>query len=87
MLLAARLRYIIDASLAAMAPLDKAQRIAWCQATGRHGVRLVADGDSFRLVWGGRPLAVLEQDVFLGQDTYLRDLEMLGTSIPDTPGG
>lgn len=84
-LFAARLRHIIERSIAEMPAVDKAERIAYCQRTGEHGVRLVAEGDCFRLTWGGRPLALLEEDVFLGEDTYLRDLAVLGTTLPDGP--
>lgn len=83
LLFEARLRHIIERSLDEMKPDDRARRIPWCQETGQHGVRLVAEDDAFRLEWGGRTLALLEEDVFLGADTYLRVLEVLGTSLPD----
>jgi hypothetical protein len=87
LLFEARLRHIIEMSLQAMKRDDRARRIAWCQETGQHGVRLVAEDDAYRLEWGGRTLALLEEDVFLGEDTYLRDLQVLGTSLPDTLEG
>ena len=80
---AARLQHVIRASLDNMPPLDRAHRIAWCQSTGQHGVRLHAEDDVYRLVWGGRTLALLEPDVFTGADTYFRDLDMLGTVLPE----
>lgn len=87
LLFAARLQHIIEASLAEMRPGDRAARIAWCESTGQHGVRLLADRDGYRLEWGGRPLAVLEHDVFVGEDAYLSDLEMVATTVPDSPAG
>ena len=83
----ARVQHIIERSLAEMKPDDRARRIAWCQQTGQHGVRLVAEDDAFKLTWGGRTLALLEEDVFLGEDTYLRGLEVLGMSLPDDVEG
>jgi hypothetical protein len=46
----------------------------------------VDDDGAVRLSWGGRTLAVLEEEVLDGT-TYFADLEALSTSLPDDVEG
>ncbi len=81
----ARLEYILNTCIAGLTPEDVAERTAWCQRTGEHGVHVEeadATGEAVRLVWGGRPLAVVPRRVF-APDAMLEGLAF--TALPAAP--
>lgn len=84
-LFAARVQRILEDSITGLPDEDRAARIAYCRATGEHGIRVLADGDVLRFSWGGQPLAVVERSVF-DDDAYLQPLavDMVGV-VPDDP--
>lgn len=55
----ARIRAIIATCVQGLDEQDRAARIAWCQQTGKHGVRAKMTGDDLELVWGGLRLALI----------------------------
>ncbi|MDH6461770.1 hypothetical protein M2302_001945 [Micromonospora sp. A200] len=84
--LAARLRYILAESMAALPAQDRDQRIAYVRETGEHGIRVVEDDGLLRFTWGGQPLAVVDPAVF-ADDAYLQPLERdMVRQVPDDPG-
>ncbi|OBJ90903.1 hypothetical protein [Mycobacterium asiaticum] len=61
-----RIQAILTQAVAGLDPIDREERIAWCQANDEHGVRMQLDGDLRIFNWGGRVLAMVHQDVLLG---------------------
>lgn len=81
-LLDARLRYIIEASLAAMPTVERRRRVEVCQATGEHGVRASFEDDGVLLLtWGGSALARVLPGAF-DDDGYFRPLELIPVDPP-----
>lgn len=65
-----RLQSAIKAALAAMPEDIKAERVAWCQRTGRHGVTVYPSDAGLDLEWAGQRLAFIEADA-LTEDALL----------------
>lgn len=89
----ARVRYILEHSVATMPDAERDARIRHCQQTGEHGIRSFRESDgTVRFEWGGALLAVVEPDVF-SDDGYLTDLtveqlrefpdDVRGLELPD----
>lgn len=83
----ARVHEILTAAVAGLDPTDRAERIAWCQATGQHGVRMhpSAHDDLLEFRWGGRRLAMVHRDVLTDDGPIQREFiaEMPDGAIPD----
>lgn len=77
----ARLQFIIERSVAGLDEQDRAERIAWCRRTGRHGVTVLHEGDGLRLEWGGSTLAVIDPQVF-EDDAFFEVLDVTFLPIP-----
>jgi hypothetical protein len=83
----ARLSYIIAESVKALPEEDRAHRIAWCKETGQHGTRMHEEGDSYRIVWGGRTLALVPKAAF-ADDSFMEGLSAdIVPNVPDDPSG
>lgn len=79
-----RLGEIIGRSVEGLAAADVAERIAWCQRTGVHGVQVHAEGEGMLvLTWGGRTLAGFERSL-LSDDGPLPEPELV-SEVPDDP--
>jgi len=65
-----RVRHAIAAALEAMPEDVKAERIAWCQRTGQHGVTAYRSDVGVDLQWAGQRLAFIEADA-LTEDSLL----------------
>lgn len=74
-----RVADILEASVDGLAETDRLARIEYCQRTGEHGIRAFDDGDAVEFKWGGRPLAVVDRDVFVP------GAEVAGAWIPSAP--
>lgn len=57
----ARVSTLLTAAVGGLDPADVAERLAHCQATGEHGIRMhpSADDDVVEFRWGGRRLALV----------------------------
>lgn len=80
--LAKRTRLILELALAGLDPADREDRIAWCRANDQHGVRMERDGDLHIFTWGGRVLAMVQQDVLLLDDDVPFGTTFVG-EVPD----
>jgi len=81
----ARFQHITNAAMAALTEADAAERVAWCQSTGRHGIEVEeadSTGQFVRLVWGGKTLAVIARDLF-DDDAYFEGIDLI--SVPAAP--
>ncbi len=63
--LAEKLADVIAQALINLPADDVIARVAYCQRTGEHGIRVFTEGESVRLVWGGADLALVERDVLI----------------------
>lgn len=78
-----QVRALITAAVAALDPTDRAERIAHCQQTGQHGVRMFTDPDGLLdFQWGGRRLAMIRAADLLGDG--LLSAEFVPDTVPDT---
>ena len=79
-----RLRELLAAAVAGLDPIDREERIAWCQELGEHGVRmhLADDDDVLEFRWGGRRLAMIHRDALLEDGPI--EAEFIA-DVPDTP--
>lgn len=80
----ARVRDLIVDAVARLDPQDHAERVAYCQQSGQHGVRMHFDqgDDLVEFRWGGRRLALLPRVVLL-DDRPLPRAEFIA-NVPDT---
>ncbi|OBJ95130.1 hypothetical protein A5746_01880 [Mycolicibacterium conceptionense] len=80
-----RVQEILTAAVADLDPSDRAERIAWCHATGQHGVRMYPsdDDDLLDFRWGGRTLAMVHRDVLTGDGPIQREF-ISEDAVPDT---
>ncbi|MEX3652378.1 hypothetical protein ABFW14_19010 [Mycolicibacterium fortuitum] len=80
-----RVHEILTAAVADLDPSDRAERIAWCHATGQHGVRMHPsdDDDLLDFRWGGRTLAMVHRDVLTGDGPIQREF-IAESPVPDT---
>lgn len=84
-LLMHRVKELIASAVAALDPLDRAQRINYCRAHDQHGVRMHTDPDGLlEFRWGGRRLAMIRA-ADLDSDTPLQG-EFVA-DVPDTLEG
>ncbi|MBB5776230.1 hypothetical protein [Nonomuraea jabiensis] len=80
----ARLGEIIRRSVEGLDAADRAERVAYCQRTGEHGVRVHAESEGVLvLTWGGKTLAAIERTVLTG-DGPLPEPELI-PAVPDDP--
>jgi hypothetical protein len=80
----ARVEELLSVSVAALDPAERAERIAWCQATGRHGIRARIEGDLLVFTWADRPLVMVQAaDLEAGGRLVLEPMP----EIPDSPDG
>ncbi len=79
-----RIRAIIDRAVRALDPIDRAQRVAYCQAHNEHGVRahMSDQDDLIELWWGGRLLAMVSIEALFGDGPVEETFVSLG--VPDT---
>lgn len=71
----ARLQRILQVAVAGLPEEECAQRVAWCQETGQHGITMQPHQVGATFHWGGRLLVVVDYGVF-ADDAYLRDLDI-----------
>lgn len=76
-----RLHGVLVHSLNGLSDEDRAERIAWCKANGVHGVQAVPAGESTEYHWGGRLLAVVQNDALTADGHTL--IEMTHVAVPD----
>jgi hypothetical protein len=76
-----RLHGVLVSSLNGLSDEDRAERIAWCQANGVHGVQAVPAGESTEYHWGGRLLAVVQNEVLTAERDAV--IEMTHVAVPD----
>lgn len=69
-LVSARIQYVLKAALAAMPEDVKAERVAWCNEHGQHGVTAHPSDAGIDLQWAGRRLAFIDADA-LTEDALL----------------
>ncbi|TVX95897.1 hypothetical protein FPV58_26670 [Mycolicibacterium porcinum] len=83
--LPARVHEILTAAVADLDPSDRAERIAWCHATGQHGVRMhpSTEDDLLEFRWGGRTLAMVHRDVLADDGPIQREF-IAEATVPDT---
>jgi hypothetical protein len=80
-----KLSQLIAEAVESLTPADRLERVAWCVATGVHGAQFFQEGDSIRLVWGGRDLCIVEAALLT--DDLIDELppgEWISTEAPDT---
>jgi hypothetical protein len=75
---------LIATAVAALAPEDREARIAHCQRTGEHGVRLhvTEDDGLLELHWGGRRLVMVGRDALFSGEPL--GVGFVNDVMPDT---
>ena len=80
---AEKLRQVIATALANLPADDLAERIDYCRTTGVAGCVAHPEGESIRIEWGGRDLAVIERDLLADDVADLPPGEWISTDVPD----
>lgn len=86
----ARFAAVTEAALAQLEEHDMAARVAWCQATGQHGIQVEdadASGEDVRLVWGGRTLCTVSRSVFAPEAADEKIAVLRLPTVPDDLSG
>ncbi|MGY2702212.1 hypothetical protein [Nocardioides sp. HB32] len=78
-----KLSRLLAEAVEGLDPADRAERIAWCQETGQHGVSGVREGESIVFMWGGRTLAVVEGALLADDELELPPGQRIA-GVPDT---
>ena len=73
---------VLSEAVAGLDPLDRAERIAYCEQTGQHGVTAHPEGDVIRFDWGGRTLAAIEAVVLTDEALEVPEAQFI-PAVPD----
>jgi hypothetical protein len=78
----AKISKVLAEAVAGLDPLDRAERIAHCEATGQHGVTAHPEGGVTRFDWGGRTLAAVETAVLTDDTLKVPEAQFI-PAVPD----
>ncbi|MDQ7910762.1 hypothetical protein RB614_40355 [Phytohabitans sp. ZYX-F-186] len=79
-----RLAEVIRFCVANLPEQDRAARIAYCRATGEHGVRVLRDAGDVEVRWGGQRLAVVPLDALDATGDLIAG-QYIPVQVPDSP--
>lgn len=79
-----KVRDLLVDAVSRLDPQDHAERVAYCEESGQHGVRMHFDAgdDLVEFRWGGRRLALLPRSILL-DDQPLPPAEFIA-EVPDS---